>query len=42
MQFGDDIFGRNDDGEIDFCKRYPVMNKLSVAQVNAILALILI
>ena len=31
MQFGDDIFGRNDDGEIDFCKRYPVMNNLSVA-----------
>ena len=31
--FSDDIFGRTDEGKIDYCRRYPVISNLSVPGV---------
>ena len=30
MEFGDAIFGRKDNGDIDYCKRFPVVNNLTI------------
>ena len=30
MQYGEAIFARDDEGKIDYCRRYPVISNLSV------------
>ena len=31
MQFGEDIFGRDDNDKVDYCRRYPVVNNSSIS-----------
>jgi hypothetical protein len=35
MQYGDTIFALDDDGNTDYCRRYPVMSNLEGKCVNA-------